>query len=217
LPYTYSWSPSGQTSSTATGLGAGTYTASVTDALGCTSTTTAAVTSAGGPVAGVSANVTITTGSIITLTATGGGTYSWSTGASNSPITVAPSVTTIYCVTVTDANNCSDTACVTVVVEPVDCSSAGELYLPNAFSPNGDGENDALKIYYGDIQCIKTFELHIYDRWGESVFETTDPNFTWDGYYNGKLEGTAVFVYYMNVALLSGETISRKGNVSLMR
>jgi gliding motility-associated-like protein len=104
-----------------------------------------------------------------------------------------------------------------VTIEPIDCSGAGELYLPNAFSPNGDGENDVLQLYYGNMQCITTFELQIYDRWGEKVFQTTDPDFSWDGYYKGTVEGTAVFVYYMKAKLIIGGDLNKKGNVSLIR
>jgi gliding motility-associated-like protein len=221
-PFTYSWFPSGQTNATATGLAAGTYTAIVTDAGGCSMTATATVTTAGGPVASISAAVTITAGSSTTLTAGGGGTYSWSSGENTSSITVAPSATTVYCVTVTDASsNCTDTACVivTVLPEPIDCSPSvtGEMYLPNAFSPNGDNENEVISIYYGSMQCIRTFELHIYNRWGEVVFETTSPVASWDGSYKGKVEGTAVFTYYMKAELITGTEIVKKGNISLMK
>jgi gliding motility-associated-like protein len=106
-----------------------------------------------------------------------------------------------------------------VYVEPLDCSPSvtGELYLPNAFSPNADGENDVLRTYFGNYTCIKTFELRIYDRWGEKVFETTNPIAEWDGYYKEKTEGVAVFVYYMKATLITGEEIMKKGNISLMR
>jgi gliding motility-associated-like protein len=220
-PFTYAWSPTGQTSSAITGLAAGNYTATVTDAGGCSISTIVTVISTGGPTASVSADLTILSGSSATLTAGGGGTYSWSSGENTSPITVAPSVTTIYCVTVSDVNNCLDTACVTITVlpEPIDCSPSvtGEMYLPNAFSPNGDNENEVIHIYYGDMRCIQTFELHIYNRWGEVVFETTNPVATWDGYYKGKVEDSAVFTYYMKAKLTTGKEIVRKGNISLTK
>ncbi|TAL60066.1 MAG: gliding motility-associated C-terminal domain-containing protein [Bacteroidetes bacterium] len=114
---------------------------------------------------------------------------------------------------------CIDIACVIVQVEPIDCSpsATGELYLPNAFSPNGDNENDFLQLYFGEVQCIKTFELYIYNRWGEKVFETTSPVAKWDGTFKGKSEGTEVFVYYMKATLMTGEEIIKKGNISLLR
>ncbi|TAL58572.1 MAG: gliding motility-associated C-terminal domain-containing protein, partial [Bacteroidetes bacterium] len=88
------------------------------------------------------------------------------------------------------------------------------FYIPNAFSPNGDGEND---IFYVRGNCIKELTFIIYNRWGEKVFKTTDPKQGWDGTHRGKTANTAVFAYYMNAVLASGEKISRKGNVSLIR
>ena len=193
------------------------YTVTVTIG-NCTDTASATVSVVPGPTVTVSSNVTITQGQTVSLTATGGGTYSWNNGATNSVITVSPMVNTGYCVTVSNGS-CIDTACVTVTVEPVDCSpsATGELFLPNAFSPNTDGENDVLKIYFGNMYCIESLELHIYNRWGEKVFETTDPNFKWDGSYKNKMEGTEVFVYYMKAELISGDKIVKKGNISLVR
>jgi len=244
-PFTYSWN-NGQTTSTATALAAGTYTATVTDGTGCSNTQTVTETSTNtdangciktqtvnisqtaGPIVTASTSLNIiSVGSNATLTATGGGTYQWSPSTGLSCITCAsptasPSTKTIYCVTVTDTAGCSGSACVTVLVD-VDCSERGELYLPNAFSPNNDGENDLLEIYYGDKACIKNFKIFIYNRWGEKVFSATGgpasggESVYWDGIYKGKPEGTAVFVYYLEVNLISGEDIVRKGNITLMR
>ncbi len=90
----------------------------------------------------------------------------------------------------------------------------GDLFVPNAFSPDNDGEND-LECVYG--KCIQTLFFVIYDRWGEKVFETTDPKQCWDGTYKGKLMNTAVFVYYLKATLDTGEEITKKGNISLLR
>ena len=74
-----------------------------------------------------------------------------------------------------------------------------------------------LEIYYGNINCITTFKLIIFNRWGQKVFETTDPGFNWNGTCKSMLENTAVFDYYMKATLVSGEEISKKGNISLIR
>ncbi|TAL57471.1 MAG: T9SS type B sorting domain-containing protein, partial [Bacteroidetes bacterium] len=215
-PYTYLWNPSGQTASTATGLGAGNYSVTMTDANGCTQTQTAVITSVPGPAAAVSAASTnITIGNNTSLTATGGGTYSWSPAAGLSCATCAnpvatPSQTTTYCVVVTDGNGCTDNACLTINID-IPC---GDIFVPNAFSPNNDGENE-LECVLGS--CIETLKFSIFDRWGEKVFETTDPKICWDGTYKGKLLNTAAFVYYLKGVLTSGEKINRKGNISLIR
>ena len=216
-PYTYLWNPSGQITSAATAIGSGSYTVTITDVIGCVSTQTVTVAATGGPTAtATAASAAIAPGDSTILTATGGITYSWwSNGATTAVVTVTPAVTTVYCVTVTDANTCTDNACVTVQVE-TDCSGE-RLFLPTAFSPNGDGQNDELHVYYGNIKCISTYKLTIYNRWGEKVFETTNPGKYWDGTHRDKPLSTAVFVYYMEATLTSGENITKKGNVSLLR
>ena len=210
-PYTFAWTPSGGNSATATGLSSGTYSCIITDANGCTQITSVNVIANPGPTANAGTNVTISLGGTTTLTATGGGTYLWSPGgATTQSITVSPAQTTNYCVTVTDANGCTDNACVDVIVN-VEC---GELFVPNAFSPNADNANDVLKVYGN---CIKEMSFRIYDRWGEKVFESTDPAKGWDGMLKGELMNTAVFVYQLEVMLITGEPISKKGNISLIR
>ena len=173
------------------------------------------------PTANVSADVTIVQGQSTDLSSSGGVTYVWSNSATGQDIIVSPQNTTDYCVTVFDANSCWDTACVNVHV--ISCETGGELYLPNAFSPNGDGENDMLQIFFGLFDCIKSFNLIIYNRWGEKVYQTSDPKFKWDGIYNqGNLKNTEeanteVFVYHMEAALGDGRKISKKGNINLIR
>jgi len=93
-------------------------------------------------------------------------------------------------------------------------NECGELFVPNAFSPDNNGEND-MECVYG--RCIEKLYFAIYDRWGEKVFETTDLKQCWDGSYKGKQMNTAVFVYYLKATLTTGEEITKKGNISLLR
>lgn len=173
------------------------------------------------PTANVSPNVTIVQGQTAYLSATGGVNYIWNNNFSGQYVSASPQSTTNYCVTVVDANNCTDMACTEVFV--LSCETAGTLFLPNAFSPNGDGENDSLQIFFGLFDCIQSFKLSIYNRWGEKIFQTNDPYFHWGGIYNkGLLKGTEypaseVFVYYMEAALGDGSKIARKGNITLFR
>jgi gliding motility-associated-like protein len=213
--YTYLWNPSAASTATISGLSSGTYSCTLTDANGCIATTTANVIVNPNPIASAYSDITITQGQSATLAASGGGAYLWSSGSIDSITSVSPSATTIYCVTVTNANNCTDSACVTVEVEPLDCS--GDLYLPNAFSPNNDNQNDSLQVYYKNILCIKSFHIIIYDRWGENIFESTDPSFQWDGIYEGKILNTQVLAYSLSVTFISQPAIEKKGNVSLIR
>jgi gliding motility-associated-like protein len=161
-----------------------------------------------------SPDTTISLGESADLIASGGTSYTWTPSTDLSCSTCAnpvatPDVTTTYCVEATN-NGCVDTACVTVIVD-INC---GEVFVPNAFSPNGDESNDCLKVYNN---CIETMVFRVYARWGEIVFEATDVDQCWDGSFKGKDLNNAVFVYTLEATLITGEKISLKGNVSLIR
>lgn len=109
-------------------------------------------------------------------------------------------------------------ACTEEVVVPVDAFTAGcntkDFFIPNTFTPNGDGNNDVLY-----VRSLKTDELYfaIYNRWGELVFETTDAAQGWDGRYKGKEADSGVFGYYLRVKCVNGGETFSKGNVTLIR
>lgn len=180
----------------------------------CSSTATAAVIVYPSPNVST-VGTTISFGSSATITAGAAGgtapyTYLWNTGDATPTITVAPGSTTIYCVALTDAGGCTDTACATITVR-YDC---GEVFYPNAFSPNGDTKNDYFR---PRSTCFTSIHLIMYDRWGVKVFETDDlysPG--WDGMYNGKLAESAVYNYYFSYELVNGENGFTKGTVSLL-
>ncbi len=121
----------------------------------------------------------------------------------------SPTATTRYGIEVTDNAGCvvSDSLLVSV--------TSPQLLIPTAFSPNGDGVNDRFHILNKDI--VK-FDLQVYNRWGEKVYETSDPTEGWDGIYKGILQGMGVYVWTCTYQL-SGQTKSSlaKGNVTLMR
>ena len=100
---------------------------------------------------------------------------------------------------------------VTEPIEPLECA----LYIPNAFSPNASGKNDSQCLY--GTECIMSMSFGIYDRWGNKVFESTDPKACWDGTFNGQALDPAVFVYHLSATLTGGETVERKGNITLVR
>lgn len=218
-PYTYLWS-NAQATSSANGLAAGTYSVLVADANGCTQTATAIVGTNPGPTATVGTDLTIPIGSTANLSAGGGGTYSWSPSAdlscSNCATPIAsPQQSTVYCVIVTDTNGCSDSACMKVSLE-APCPDNLTIDLPTAFTPNGDGHNDVFLIA-GLNNCVVSYSLVIFDRWGEKVFESTDMAAAWDGIYRGKDLDAAVFVYYFSAVFTNGQSISKKGNITLIR
>ena len=118
-----------------------------------------------------------------------------------------------YNVTVTDSNGCHAATMFTVIQSDISCYDP-IVYVPNIFTPNGDGTNDIL---YVRGRGIETLQFIVYDRWGERVFKTEDPNQGWDGTFRGKPVESAVFVWYLKATLSNDETIKRKGNVTIIR
>jgi gliding motility-associated-like protein len=92
-----------------------------------------------------------------------------------------------------------------------------DLYIPNLFSPNGDGRNDLFSIN-GNLGAIKKFEMQIFDRWGELVYQSYDQKFAWDGFVNGTDAPSDVYVYIMKVTFINNFTQKMyKGSVTLLR
>ena len=193
---------------------AGTYTVSLTVSnVNGTNTTTQVITVNPMPVAVAGTSTTISTGNSVTLSSSGGGTYSWAPASSLSCVTCAnpiatPTVTTTYTCFVT-LGGCTDTA--QVIIDVIDSAN---IFIPNASSPNNDGENDFFFVHGAGIKSI---QIVVYDRIGEKVFETADINIGWDGTYKGQKMNTAVFVYYVTVFYFNGKDDTLHGDLSLIR
>ena len=89
------------------------------------------------------------------------------------------------------------------------------MYVPNAFSPNGNGTNDLLKCFAVGLQSFKYFD--IYNRGGERVFRTTNPNTGWDGFYKGTPVDPGTFVWVAEGIDYNGKPMLQKGTVVLLR
>jgi gliding motility-associated-like protein len=212
--YTYAWNNSG-VNSNITNLPAGTYSVTVTDLNGCTSASSVVVININSLNADAGLTTTIVEGQSTILTGAGGVNYSWSPveslSCSNCQNPVAsPSVTTTYTVTVTNGQGCQGTDSVTVFVD-INC---GQLFIPNAFSPNGDNENDIL---YVRGKCIEQMKFAIFDRWGEEVFSCTDQSKGWDGSFNGQPCETSTFMYYLKATLNNGTEVNKSGTILLVK
>ncbi len=281
----YVWS-NGQTSSSiiVTPASTTTYTATVTNAYGCSGSAQTIVNVTNYPVPVVSGTQNICTGNLALLTASGGTTYSWSGGSTTSAILVntagtytvtiangncavtdsvkvivnprpyisaccdttidigestalaglstdvatwtpatglsctycpnpiaTPTVNTTYYATVTDnTTGCSATDSVTILVR----ENCQNVFVPSAFSPNGDGQNDVLLV---KGECIKTMDFEVFDRWGNKVFETTTPSEGWNGMHDGQAMNTGSYVYHLTATLFNNTTVTKKGNVTLVR
>jgi gliding motility-associated-like protein len=90
-----------------------------------------------------------------------------------------------------------------------------EIFVPTAFSPNGDGLNDVLKAIPVGMKSFNYFR--IYNRWGEMVFSTTDPNRGWDGRVGGKEQKSEVFIWVASGVSYKGRLMETKGTVLLVR
>lgn len=110
---------------------------------------------------------------------------------------------------VTDAYGCYGTDSMLVQTKPCCIVS-----LPDAFSPNGDGLNDVFRIIKKGYHHLSAFR--IVNRWGQTIFETTDENHGWDGSYKGLQQEIGTYFYYLRYKCDQQE-IEKKGEVTLLR
>lgn len=191
-----------------------------TDAGGCTATLDASLFVYDYSIdAGPDTTILLGTSYSINLTEPGA-TYTWTPAGSVSCSDCAnpvftPTVTTTYSVTSTDVYGCTATDELTIYV---DTDIDYNIYVPNAFSPNGDGINDVFNILGNGIARVRI--LSIYDRWGNIIFRS-EPAVAgangWDGTYNGRELNIGVYVWVAEVELLDGNVVLRSGNVTLVK
>jgi gliding motility-associated-like protein len=89
-----------------------------------------------------------------------------------------------------------------------------DIWVPNAFTPNGDGNNDILYVYGTNIKSV-TFS--VYDQYGELLFRSPSQANGWDGTYKGAKQPVAVYVYYVDAVMGDGQIVQKKGSVTLLR
>jgi gliding motility-associated-like protein len=184
---------------------------------GCTASTTVTVDVNSAPSTSISATETeVVAGDPSTITVTGapaGSTYSWVADTDENPmgddiITVTPSVSTTYTVTITTPDGCTSTQNIFIEVVFV------EFKVPNTFTPNNDGLNDGFFPIYTDLSH-EIIEFKVFDRWGELVHDNISN--AWDGAFNGKNLPSDVYVYFVRVRFNDGTEEMKKGDVALMR
>jgi gliding motility-associated-like protein len=161
----------------------------------------------------------VVTGNSTQLTYSGppGLTVTWLPVGTTTPstgytVSASPNRPTTYTAVVSNGA-CSERASVLVEAYTEGCIDK-DVFVPNTFTPNNDGQNDILY-----VRGLKVQEVYfaVYDRWGEKVFETNDKNKGWDGIYNGRASDVGVFGWYLRVKCFNGEEAFRKGNVTLIR
>lgn len=166
------------------------------------------------PVIDAGKDVVINYGGSTVLTPTGTqGSYVWTPSDSLSCAncqnpTASPNENIQYTVTLTDENGCVTSDSVMVYID-------GILFVPNTFSPDGDGIND---MFITKGENIDKFTLWVFNRWGQLLFQTNDINKGWDGKYNGELSKTDTYVWRVKYThVLTGEKIEKIGHVNLLR
>lgn len=110
----------------------------------------------------------------------------------------------------TGINKCG-TGADTINVQQIFC----EIWLPNAFTPNGDGLNDVFRVL-GNIRRLQGVTLSLYNRWGEQVYTSHDPYKGWDGFYKGIPAQMGTYVYLLEYSL-DGNPYKQTGNFHLLR
>ncbi|MFB6455133.1 PKD domain-containing protein [Chitinophaga sp. Hz27] len=193
------------------------FTVTVTDTLGCpkpvTATANVAVVP---PVRAFAGNDTIIMlGHPFQLHATGGVRYTWAPPTGLNNIRISDPTTTNnkdirYIVTAYTQEGCSGTDDILVrfIAGP-------DIYIPNAFSPNGDGLNDIFRPL--PVGIVKMNYFRVYDRWGKLMYSSTEYMKGWDGTVNGNPAGIGTYVWIVEGVDINQNTISQKGTVTLVR
>jgi gliding motility-associated-like protein len=153
------------------------------------------------------------------LTATGGVDYEWQPATSLSNPKIANPTANYngsfesikYKVYVYNEANCVDSAFITVKV----FKTAPQVFVPTAFTPNGDGRNDFIRPIAVGITKIEYFR--VFNRWGEMVFSTTNNEFGWDGRIGGKEQSSGTYVWLVKAVDYTGKAFFAKGTATLIR
>jgi gliding motility-associated-like protein len=160
-------------------------------------------------------DTTIKYGKQLQLFAQGAQWYSWTppgyVSDPNAPAPLArPSETTTFIASGMDTNGCVNTDSVQVVVD-----YRGNLFVPSAFTPDGDGRNDG----FGPVNLgtRSLMEFRVFNRWGQEIFSTTDRNKTWDGTWKGEPVPIGTYQYLIRIGYPDRMTETYQGDVTVIR
>ena len=118
--------------------------------------------------------------------------------------------TTLVTTKVTTGFGCTATDTMTIYTLPCD-----EYFIPNTFTPNGDGLNDIFHVV--GLKINAQVEMVIYNRWGQQVFQSSDAKLGWNGYYKGNKAESAVYFYQIKITFPTGIAKILKGDLTLLR
>ncbi|HKK76742.1 MAG TPA: T9SS type B sorting domain-containing protein [Saprospiraceae bacterium] len=227
-PYLFSWNEQTFTSSnTLTNLPAGRFPLKVQDIRGCEYDTVVFIQQGVDPLIELGPDRYINQGEFVRLTALENiddatiQDLRWlqpdTLACATCPVQrLTPLKTTEYIATVVDDNGCRSTDSVIVYVD-----RTKSVYIPNAFSPNGDGYNDRVTVFASkNVKEVLTFR--IFERRGNMMFQrdnfpANDLSLGWDGFHRGRLMNSQVFAYFAEVEFQDGEVIIFEGDITLVR
>ena len=194
-----------------------TYSVTVTNLDGCENTEKVTITAAPLPMVNiVKPNDIDCSHSAVQLQASGGSIYHWTPtegmiDINSNNVIVKPSVSTEYTVKAISPAGCEASASVTVNVK---ATPVHEIFIPSAFTPNGDGRNDCFGLRNTNI--TNPFQFEVYNRAGQKVFSTSNSNTCWDGTFKGIQQPGNAFVWQLKVNSECGDYY-KKGTVVLIR
>jgi len=192
-----------------------TYSVLITDSFGCDNSGQIEVDVLPQPMAVISGAVdTLCKGQSLILHGEGGDNYMWSTGSIMQDISINPVVNSDYTLTVSNISGstvCNDDTTITILVER--CTF---VYVPSAFTPNGDGLNDKFGPE-GKFGSLESYQMVIYNRWGEKVFSSSSPYEKWDGTYKGVNAPGDVYTYLIILKEMQFDAYQLTGTVQLLR
>jgi gliding motility-associated-like protein len=170
-------------------------------------------------IASAGRDTAVVVGQPLRMNASGGETYLWSPSAGLSDATIAnPDITYFestsgiqYKVLVYNEAGCYDSAYIRVKV----FETVPSVFVPNAFTPNGDGRNDLLRPIAAGMQRIDHFQ--VFNRWGQMVFSTNVNEHGWDGTIAGKQQGPGAYVWVIKAVDYTGAQYTQRGTVLLIR
>ncbi len=184
----------------------------ITDSIGCVDTAHVTVMLFPQPEVFAGFDVAIDHGRSTYLQAIGDGRLRWTPAESLSCDSCAgtwasPLTSTTYAVELEDGNGCKAIDEVIVLIN-------ASLWVPNTFTPNGDGLNDVFRPFATEVKLVR---FAVYDRWGMEIFSTQAPNGTWDGTFGGRPAVVDTYVWTAEMEALTGERRRAMGHVTLVR
>jgi len=186
----------------------------ITTSEGCKDTMIKVISFFSLPVIDAGEDVFVTEGEPEDLLATGANSYVWDPATFLDDMLIPNPVTTPlddiqYTVTGTSLNGCRGRDTVEIFVVKA------QVIVPNAFSPNQDGNNDTIFLIHVGVEEL--IEFRIFNRWGQRVFEASDLTEGWDGNFKSEPQEIGNYVYYYKVRTLVGEVMEGSGDIALLR